>query len=178
MLDGMEASITVGTEVPVVTSEVTASDLASSTATNGTTTPSIMRNVQYRNTGVILRVKPVINSEGAMTIEISQELSEAQNNTVSNIDSPLILNRSIHTTLAVKSGETVLLGGLISSNKSTGETKVPFFGDFPLFGHLFKTESTGNTKTELIVQITPYILNDLDQLEYISKKFRDTMFLE
>lgn len=178
MLDGMEASITVGTEVPVVTSEVTASDLASTTSTSGTVTPSIMRNVQYRNTGVILRVKPVINSEGAMTIEISQELSEAQNNTVSSIDSPLILNRSIHTTLAVKSGETVLLGGLISSNKSTGESKVPFFGDIPLIGHLFKTESTGNTKTELIVQITPYILNDLDQLEYITKKFSDTLFLE
>jgi len=178
MLDGKEASITVGTEVPVVTSEVTASDLASTTSTSGTATPSIMRNVQYRNTGVILRVKPVINSEGAMTIEINQELSEAQNNTVSSIDSPLILNRSIHTTLAVNSGETVLLGGLISTNKSSGETKVPFFGDLPLIGHLFKTESTGNTKTELIVQITPYILNDLGQLENITKKFKDTVFLK
>jgi general secretion pathway protein D len=113
-----------------------------------------------------------------MTIDISQELSEAQNNTVSNIDSPLILNRSIHTVLAVKSGETVLLGGLISSNKSTGESKVPFFGDIPLIGRLFKTDSTGTAKTELIVQITPYILNDLDQLEYITKKFKDTVFLK
>jgi general secretion pathway protein D len=180
MLDGREASITVGTEVPVVTSETSASDISGSTSGSGsgTTTPSILRNVQYRNTGVILRVKPVINSDGAMTIDISQELSEAQNNTVSNIDSPLILNRSIHTVLAVKSGETVLLGGLISSNKSTGESKVPFFGDIPLIGRLFKTDSTGTAKTELIVQITPYILNDLDQLEYITKKFKDTVFLK
>lgn len=181
MLDGKEASITVGTEVPVVTSETSASDLSSSSSTKSgttTTTPSIMRNVQYRNTGVILRVKPVINSDGAMTIDVSQELSEAQNNTVSSIDSPLILNRSIHTTLAVKSGETVLLGGLISTNKSTGESKVPFFGDIPLIGRLFKTDSTGTAKTELIVQITPYILNDLDQLEYITKKFKETIFLK
>ncbi|MFA7404951.1 MAG: secretin N-terminal domain-containing protein, partial [Pelobacteraceae bacterium] len=172
-LDGKEATITVGTEVPVVTSETSATDISSSTAK-----PSILRNVQYRNTGVILRVKPVINSDGAMTIDISQELSEAQNNTVSSIDSPLILNRSIRTTLAVKSGETVLLGGLISSNKSTGESKVPFFGDIPFFGRLFKTDSTGTAKTELIVQITPYILNDLDQLEYITKRFKDTIFLK
>jgi general secretion pathway protein D len=177
MLDGKEASITVGTEVPIVTSEVTASDISSSGST-GTTQPSIMRNVQYRNTGVILRVRPIINSDGAMTIDISQELSEAQNNSVSSIDSPLILNRSIHTTLAVNSGETVLLGGLISSNKSSGESKVPLLGDIPLIGHLFKTESTGTTKTELIVQITPYILNDVNQLEYITKKFKDTIFLK
>lgn len=179
MLDGKSATITVGTEVPVVTSEVTASDISTTSGTkSGTTTPSIMRNVQYRSTGVILRVKPVINSEGALTIEINQELSEAQNNTVSSIDSPLILNRSISTTLAAKSGETVLLGGLISSNKSTGESKVPILGDIPYLGSLFKTESTGTAKTELIVQITPYILNDLDQLEYITKKFKDTLFLK
>jgi general secretion pathway protein D len=177
MLDGKEATINVGTEVPIVTSETSAADLSgSSTSSSGTTTPSIMRNVQYRNTGVILRVKPVINSDGALTIDVSQELSEAQNNTVSSIDSPLILNRSINTTLAVNSGETVLLGGLISSNKSTGESKVPFFGDIPLIGHLFKTQSVGTAKTELIVEITPYILNDLDQLNEITKKFRDTMF--
>jgi general secretion pathway protein D len=178
MLDGKEASITVGTEVPIVTSEVTASDISSSSTGSGTTQPSIMRNVQYRNTGVILRVRPIINSEGAMTIDISQELSEAQNNSVSSIDSPLILNRSIRTTLAVNSGETVLLGGLISTNKSSGESKVPFFGDIPLIGHLFKTESTGTTKTELIIQITPYILNDVNQLEYITKQFKDTVFLK
>jgi general secretion pathway protein D len=178
MLDGKDATINVGTEVPVVTSEISATDISSSSTTSGTTKPSIMRNVQYRSTGVILRVKPVINSEGTLTIDINQELSEAQNNTVSTIDSPLILKRSIQTTLAVKSGETVLLGGLISTNKSTGESKVPFFGDIPYLGSLFKTESTGTAKTELIVQITPYILNDLDQLEYITRQFKDTLFLK
>jgi general secretion pathway protein D len=176
MLDGKEATITVGTEVPIVTAEASAADISG--ASGSTVQPSILRSVQYRNTGTILRVKPVINSEGALTIEINQELSEAQTNSVSNIDSPLILNRSIHTTLAVKSGETVLLGGLISTNKSTGESKVPFFGDLPLIGHLFKTNSVGNTKTELIVQITPYILNDLDQLDYITRKFKESVFLK
>jgi general secretion pathway protein D len=173
-LDGKEATITVGTEVPIVTAETSASDITGSTSGQ----PSILRNVQYRNTGTILKVKPVINSEGALTIEIGQELSEAQTNSVSNIDSPLILNRSIHTTLSCKTGDTVLIGGLISTNKSKGESKVPILGDIPLIGNLFKTTSIGTTKTELIVQITPYILNDLDQLDEITAKFKDNAFLE
>ena len=173
MLDGKEASINVGTEVPIVTAESSASDIGSSS-----TTPSILRSVQYRNTGTILRVKPIINSDGALTLDVSQELSEAQTNSVSSIDSPLILNRSIRTTLLCKSGETVLLGGLISTNKSTGESKVPILGDLPLIGHLFKTNSKGLTKTELLIQITPYILNDLEQLDEITKKFKENVFLQ
>ena len=176
MLDGREATITVGTEVPIVTAEASAADIAGSSGS--TTSPSILRSVQYRNTGTILRVKPVINSEGALTIEINQELSEAQTNSVSSIDSPLILNRSIHTTLTCKSGDTVLIGGLISTNKSRGVSKVPILGDIPYLGNLFKTTSVGSTKTELIVQLTPYILNDMEQLDEITKKFKESAFMQ
>jgi general secretion pathway protein D len=178
-LDGKEASISVGTEVPIVTSESSAADLGTSSGSStATTTPSIMRSIQYRNTGVILHVKPTINSDGALTIDIGQELSEAQNNSVSNIDSPIILNRSIKTTLSVRSGDTVLLGGLISTNKSKGEQRVPLLGSIPFLGWLFKTESKGETKTELIVQITPYILDNAEQLDDITKKFKDSVFLK
>ncbi len=172
VLDGKDANINVGTEVPVVSSETTAPDL-----TGGGQQPSILRNVQYRSTGVILSVKPVVLSEGMLNIEISQELSEAQNNTVSNIDSPIILNRSIKTNLTLKSGDTVLLGGLISTNNSRGESKVPILGDIPYIGHLFKTNSKGLTKTELVIQITPYILNDSDELDAITKKFMEASHL-
>ncbi len=172
VLDGKDASINVGTEVPVVSSETTAPDL-----TGGGTQPSILRNVQYRSTGVILNVKPIVLSEGMLNIEISQELSEAQNNTVSNIDSPIILNRNIKTNLTLRSGDTVLLGGLISSNNSRGESKVPILGDLPYIGHLFKTNSKGLTKTELVIQITPYILNDSDELDAITKKFMEASHL-
>lgn len=168
VLDGKEATINVGTEVPVVTSETSAPDVSSSTSN-----PSILRNIQYRNTGVIMRVKPVVNSEGLLTIDINQELSEPQTNTASSIDSPMILNRSVHTSLVLKSGETVMLGGLISENKSQTENKVPFFGDIPFIGRLFKTDSTGKTKTELIIQITPYILGDTDMLDTVTRKFKD-----
>ncbi len=178
LLDGKDATINVGTDVPIVTAEMTAADLGSTSTSTGATTPSILRSVQYRTTGVTLKVKPVVNSDGVVTIEINQELSEAQINSVSTIDSPMILKRSISTTLAVNSGETVLLGGLISTNKSQGESKVPFLGDIPILGRFFKTDSTGTKKTELIVQLTPYILNDLGQLDEITKRFKQDVFLK
>ncbi len=167
VLDGHEASINVGTDVPIVTSETSASDLGEFSGS------SILRNVQYRSTGVSLSVKPVVNSDGTLTIELQQELSEAQANNVSDIDSPVVLNRKIKTTLSLRSGETVLLGGLISENKSTSQNKIPFLGDIPFLGRLFRVDSEGNTKTELIIQITPYILNDQRELKMISDEFTD-----
>ncbi len=166
VLDGNEASINVGTEVPVVSSEVTSPDLAA-----GQQQPSILRNVQYRSTGVILSVTPTVLSEDYLTIKINQELSEAQSNTVSKIDSPIIINRSINTKISLRSGDTVILGGLISTNNSTGENKVPLLGDIPVLGNLFRVQSRGQSKTELIIQITPYILKSSDDLDAISKKF-------
>jgi general secretion pathway protein D len=169
VLDNHEANINVGTEVPVVTSENTASDLSSDA--------SILRSIQYRNTGVNLSVRPVISSEGILTLEITQEVSEAQTNSTSNIDSPLILNRSINTSVMLKNGESVLLGGLISENKSVTKDKVPLLGDIPLFGNLFKVNSTGITKTELIMQITPYILDNTEDISAITNKFKESFRL-
>ncbi len=166
VLDGQEATINVGTEVPVVTSETSASDIG-----DGVGSPTILRNVQYRNTGVVLKVKPVIHSDGMLTLDISQELSEAQTNNVSDISSPLILNRSLSTTLTLQSGETVVLGGLISENKSKTENKVPFLGDIPFLGRLFRVDSESVQKTELVVQITPYIINSPAELDRISRDF-------
>ena len=164
VLDGKDATINVGTEVPVVSSETTATDI-----TTGTGSPSILRNVQYRRTGVNLRVKPIVTSNDMLAIDVSQELSEAQANNVSNIDSPIILNRSINTSLVLKSGETVLLGGLISENISKTRSKIPLLGDIPIIGHLFSVDSKGKNKTELIVLITPLIIQEADQLKEITE---------
>jgi len=153
VVNGKNASINVGTQVPVISSEVSAPDI-----TNTGKTPSILRNVQYRNTGVQLSIQPSIISNDEVELNISQSVSDAQTNNLSSIDSPIILNRSISTDVVVKSGESVVLGGLISSNFSHTTNKVPVLGDVPVIGNLFKTESKGNTRTELIVIITPYIL--------------------
>ena len=164
MLDGKSASINVGTQVPVVTSESTSADLATGNQ------PSILRNIQYRSTGVNLSITPTVTSEGKLRIKINQSLSEVQGY-APGLNSPVILNRSISTEVTLKSGETVLLGGLISESEGGGTNKVPFLGDIPVFGNIFKIKSHEKKKTELIVEVTPYILNDSDELEELTKEF-------
>lgn len=167
VLDNQEASIRVGTEVPVVTSQASASDL--------TTSSSILQNIQYRNTGITLSVKPTVNSDGFLTLEISQEVSEAQTNNLSSISSPLILNRSVKTTVALESSQGVLLGGLITENKSGTDVKIPLLGDIPLLGNLFKTTSNATNKTELIIMVKPVILTDANDAKQITNAVLETL---
>jgi general secretion pathway protein D len=168
VLDNQEATIQVGTEVPIVTSEQ---------ATQATTVqqPTVLRNIQYRTTGVVLRVKPTINTEGALTLTISQEVSESQKNAYSNIDSPMILVRRMNTQIVGEHGRTIMLGGLISDTESEGENKVPFLGDIPLFGYLFKTTSRSKTKTELIVMLTPVILSNVEDAVNITNDVKQSL---
>jgi general secretion pathway protein D len=166
-IDNKESQIKVGTEVPVVTSEAVTGQLQ----TQGTT--ALLRSIQYRSTGVLLTVKPTIHSGGVVALDITQEVSEAQTNTISSeIQSPLILNRSIKTSLIAKNGETIFIGGLISKNISSTTTAVPILSKIPLIGALFKSQSQSERRTELIVLITPHILSEGTELDYLTDEFR------
>lgn len=167
VLDNEEASINVGTEVPIVTSETTSSNVPATGNTAG-----ILRNIQYRTTGINLRVKPTVNTEGLLTLNLSQEVSTAQTNSTSKIDSPMILVRRINTVVVAPNGYTIVLGGIIDENKSETQTKVPLLGDIPLLGHLFKNTSKGVTKTELIIMMTPKILQTVDDLLRVSNELK------
>lgn len=168
--DNTEAVIRIGTEVPVVTSEAITGQIQM----GGTT--GMLRSIQYRSTGVILTVKPTIHSGGVVSLEISQELSEAQTNTISpEIQSPMILSRSIKTSLIAKSGQTIFIGGLISKSISSSKTGVPILSKIPLLGSLFKSTSHSERRTELIVLITPHILTEMSELDFITEEFRSKM---
>jgi general secretion pathway protein D len=164
VLDNQEATIQVGTDIPIVTGEVTAADVSQAV-------PSIMRNIQYRNTGVILRVKPTINTEGLLTLNISQEVSEMGSNPP-GINSPTILMRRINTTVVASQGETIVLGGLISESKGFTVSKIPLLGDIPLLGMLFKTTSKDDKKTELIIFLKPTIITNIDQAAKITNDLK------
>ena len=170
-MDNKQASINVGTQVPVVTSETSSAQIQ----TEGTT--ALLRTIEYRNTGVILTIKPTINSNGIVTMDISQTVSQPQTNDTSKIDSPLILTRQINTTVDLKSGKTLLLGGLIKKSRSITINKVPVLGDIPVLGNLFKVTSKGTEKTELIVEVTPYILPSVDYAQKISESYKKLMNL-
>jgi general secretion pathway protein D len=162
---GTEARIQVGSEVPILTSQQTAQ-----TPIGGN--PSIIQSIQYRSTGVLLSVRPVIHSGDRIDLEVSQEVSEATTNSTSQISSPIISNRKISTNLTLKDGSTVMLGGLISENRDLTQSGIPFLRDLPGVGQLFRVDSASNRKTELIVLITPYIVDSDEQARAVTDAFR------
>jgi general secretion pathway protein D len=163
---GKPATIQVGTQVPIITTQ----QVDPTGSVGGTS--ALLQDVQYRNTGVTLRIDPIINSSRKVELAISQEVSEAQANRISSVQSPTIFTRSIDTSLSLNDGETVLLGGLISENFSDGNTGIPFLKDIPIVGNLFKSQSRGRTRIELIILLTPYILDGAEDARAIRDAFK------
>lgn len=160
---GQQATIDVGTEVPTVSSN--------SQSTTNIDSP-ILQSIQYRKTGVRLTVSPVVHASGHVDIEIEQELSEAQPNESSNIDSPSVFNRKIQTTVTLQDGGSILLGGLISSTKSLGNTGVPWFGKMPIIGKLLSADNNSSARTELMVMIIPYVIDTPSEGQSITKSIQ------
>ncbi len=167
--NGKPANINIGTQVPIITTQQT-----SPTGTVGGTS-ALLQDIQYRNTGVNLRIDPTINSNRRVELTVSQEVSEAQTNSISNVQSPLILTRSIATTLSLDDSQTALLGGLISENVSKSENGIPILMDIPFIGNLFKTTTKGRNRTELIVLLTPYIIESSETANALRDAFRDQL---
>lgn len=165
VLDNQSASITVGSQIPLLS--------GSTTSTSASTEVTVATQaVQYVTTGIILTVQPTINTEGLLTLTISLEDSEAQTNTTSSIDSPIITTQNLSTSVVASTDQTILLGGMISNSISDTETKVPLIGDIPLIGNLFKTRSKSKTKTELIIMLTPRILTSGEAASKITDEIR------
>jgi general secretion pathway protein D len=160
---GETASIDVGTEVPIVTAQATAADLPTN---NGNS--SILQSIQYRKTGVLLEIEAVVHSGQRVDLKLSQEVSEATPTDTSDISSPSIFSRKLQTSLSLSDGQSMLLGGLISSSKTDGKTKVPLLGDVPVLGRFFQNRSVHGTRTELLMLITPYVVEDAQQAREIT----------
>ena len=168
--NGETASIQVGNEVPIITSQQTAN-------TGGTFFPgsaNIVQQVQYRSTGVILRVRPVINAGKRLDLDISQEVSSASSTVTGVSASPTISTRRIETKLSLRDGSTILLGGLIARDTSVSDSGVPLLKDIPGLGSLFKSQSNSNNQTELLVMITPYVVNDDYEAEELTQAIQNT----
>ena len=110
-------------------------------------------------------------------LNISQQISEARPNATSNINSPEISNRQISTELTLRDGHSVLLGGMISNSHSEGQSGVPILRDIPILGQLFRVDKTLNTRTELVIMIIPYIIDDDDEAKAITEAFQQRLEL-
>ncbi len=166
--NGETATISVGQQVPILTSQQT-------TGTTIPGVPGVTQTIQYKDTGIILKVKPVIHAGGRIDVDVSQEVSSAGTTTTGVSSSPTFSNRKIETKLSIQDGATVLLAGLISGNNSRQNNGVPLVKDIPLLGALFRNQADTNDKTELIVLITPYIVEDDQTAQSITQAFRNQL---
>jgi general secretion pathway protein D len=166
--DNEEAEILVGDNIPIITSRLQAPTAA---ATNVNTSLSTSVNVERQDIGVTLRVTPQITEGDTMRLDIFQEITALNPAlaTTAGFDpnqvGPALSNRRIENSVVVKDGETVVIGGLISDDYTDNLSKVPWLGDIPVLGWLFKSTDKMLTKRNLLVFLTPSVIRTPEDLE-------------
>lgn len=163
VLDNQTAKINVGDEIPVPTRQ---------SVSNIDPNAPTVNEIQFRKTGVTLTVKPRVNSSGLVTMEIKQEVSNAVQTTTSSLDAPTIQQREIESVVAINSGETIVLGGLIQDSKTNNESGIPVLYKIPLIGKLFGQTTNELRRTELLVLLTPRVVRDKNEARDITDEFR------
>ncbi len=163
VLDNKTAKINVGDEVPI--------PIRQSSSNTDALAPTV-NEIQYRNTGVILTVTPRINAGGLVTLEVIQEVSNVSVEKVSGIDAPIIAERSIESTVAIQSGESVVLGGLIKDQTSDNKSGLPGLSRIPILGSLFSETTSNDDRTELLVILTPQVITNSAEAREITEEYR------
>jgi len=160
------ATITVGQSVPLIAS------------TRFDTVNGQINSINYQNVGIILRVTPFISNDGLVEMVVSPEISSLADQSQwvaigGGALAPVINTRSADTVVVTPNGQTVIIGGLMQNNKTGSESKIPLLGDIPFIGNLFKRQLKNNTKTELMIFLTPHIVETPSQLVALSDKERN-----
>jgi general secretion pathway protein D len=163
-LNNEEARILVGSEVPFVSS------------TLNTFNAVLNQVVQFRNVGTQLTVIPTVNKDGYVTFRVLQEVSALSQQTVAAAqNAPVITTREAETSALVKTGHTVVIGGLIGETRQATETGVPVLKDLPLLGYLFKSHSVSRERTEIAIFLTPSVVFTDEQADSLLESERDKL---
>jgi general secretion pathway protein D len=166
VVDNQVATLQVGDQVPVSTGSATV------LSANNT----VVNTVDYKNTGIILRVQPRINSNGTVLLDVDQEISNVADNNSSGSLTPTLSERKVKSSIMVTSGQTVLLAGLISESQNRGRSSIPVLDSLPVIGDAFTTSNTkGNLRTELIIFIRPQIIRDSVDASFVAEELRSKM---
>ena len=160
-----KAKIQVGSEVPVTTSSFT------STSSNG----NMQKAYEYKQTGIILTVTPQVTSTDLISLEVTQELSQAVTNTSSAIDSPEITKRCVDTAMTIADGHTMIIGGLIQERKNDNLDSLPFINKIPLINRLLGNTNASVERTEVLVLVTGYIVDEHSPVEDMIKRYNDAI---
>jgi general secretion pathway protein D len=158
--DNQQASIIVGQTVPYITY----SQLTDTGQTNN--------SIAYTDIGIILNVTPHINPDGLVVMDVGPEISSIDTSTTvpisSTVNATVFTKRSAQTRVAIKDGQTIVIGGLMQDQKNSVVNQVPLLGDIPFLGELFKRTTTTTSKTELLIFLTPHVAREPDRLGAMS----------
>jgi general secretion pathway protein D len=165
VLDNQPAILQVGDSVPISTG----------TATVLTANNTVVNTIDYRNTGIILRVVPRINTNGNVVLDIEQEISNVSPTSVANSLTPTVSQRKVKSSIAVQSGQTVLLAGLISDTENITRPGIPLLDEIPGLGQVFAHKDKTVGRTELIIFIRPQIIRDAVDANVVAEELRSKM---
>ncbi len=168
--DNLAASINVGTEIPILTSQ----GLVAGAQAGGS---SLFTNtVSNRNTGVILTITARVNATGIVTMMINQEVSSPQPVPAgAAIQSPSISKRQVQTQVTVDDGSTIAIGGIMQESDLYSTARLPLLGRIPILGAAFGSTSISKSKTELIILLTPHVIYDENQMKEVSQELRNRL---
>ncbi len=155
------ATITVGEEVPFIRD------------TRITETGQTINTIEYEDIGIILEVTPSINPDGLVSMDVRPEISTTTANTVpisETVDAAVFAKRSAESRVAIRDGDTIVIGGLVQDHDTESVDKIPILGDVPLLGLLFQRKQTTSQKTELLIFLTPQVAMKDDKLKEITKE--------
>jgi general secretion pathway protein D len=166
-LDNEEASIEVGQNIPFLTQVVQGTQ----------TTSEAIQSYEYKDVGVTLKVTPQINNEGVIRLKVEESIKAVISQTAlgGTVLAPTTEYRTAKTSINLKSGETAAIGGLIETDLNRAKTETPCLGNIPGFGWLFKNTSDQDSKTNLMVFLTPHVVRDINEAKELSKQKKDYM---
>ena len=170
--DNREARIQVGRQVPIATS--TTSTLTSTTSTDTSSSIPVTSTIQYKDIGIILKVKPQVNDSGLIALEITQEISSlGETVRVGGQDEISINKTEAVTSLVAQDGDTIIIGGLIQEDTSNSKDGLPFLSKIPIIGNLFGNTTDKKNRTELIILLTPHVIKTLQEAVDVTTGYVD-----
>jgi general secretion pathway protein D len=164
VVNNQAATLQVGDVVPVSTGS----------ATVLTTNNTVVNTIDYRNTGIILRVSPRINVNGNVRLDVEQEISNVSPSTATSL-TPTVSERKVKSSISVATGQTVLLAGLISEQQNKTRNGIPLLDEIPGLGDAFSHQNKKTTRTELIIFIRPQIIRDSLDAHYVAEEIRSKL---
>jgi general secretion pathway protein D len=167
--NNQQATILVGQDVPIIT------------GSRYDNYGNQINSISYRSVGIMLTVTPFITPAGMIEMIVAPEISNLSDETVAistgtnSVGAPVINRRSADTVVVTENAQTVVIGGLMENKKTDSVSKIPVVGDIPLLGALFQRKVKNNVKTELIIFLTPYIVNGTTEMAALTAKERDSI---